>query len=248
MAQNSTPTATHCGDEIVTLYTALAEAPDQDFGWGKGKENARRLGYGEDWLNRLPDPVWASSAAVGNPFDLGPIGPGDVVLDLGCGSGADLFIAACLAGDTGRAIGIDITPAMVAKARGQAALLGLRTVDVHLADFTALPLADESVDVVISNGAINLSPSKACVFAEARRVLRPGGRLQFADMVQDPAVEEPVARGGTSWADCVAGTVAPEQYLETLETAGFRDAEHVCFTDYRTASTTIGACFRAKRP
>jgi SAM-dependent methyltransferase len=230
---------------IQTLYADLALHPEKDFGWGKGKENARTLGYDERWLDQLPALVWESAAAVGNPFCLGPIRDGESVADLGCGAGVDLCIAALLVGNRGRVVGIDITPAMVAKAEAAAKYLGLTNVHVHVGDIAALPMENASVDVVISNGAINLSSRKSCVFREVFRVLRPGGRFQFADMVRDGATDA-VSCG--SWADCVSGTVDAMHYLDMLRAAGFRDAKMVSFTGYRTAPTTIGAIFRARKP
>ncbi len=231
--------------EIQVLYTELALHPWKEFGWGKGKVNARNLGYDAGWLNDFPDVVWESAAAVGNPFGLGSITLDETVVDLGCGAGVDLCIAASLVGGRGRAIGIDITPAMVDRAKGNARLLGLRNVEVHVADIAAVPLEDACADVVISNGAINLSPHKPCVFKEVFRILRPGGRFQFADMVRDCAAATPSCG---SWADCIAGTVEPQRYLDMLRAAGFRDAELVARTSYRTAPTTIGATFRARKP
>ena len=231
-------------EAVRALYTELALHPGRDFGWGKGKENARSLGYDERWLDRLPAFVWESTAAVGNPFRLGPIMPGETVVDLGCGAGADLCIAALLVGDHGRAIGIDITPAMMAKAEKAARLVGLTNVTFHVADIAKLPLDNASVDVAISNGAINLSSHKPCVFQEVFRILRPGGRFQFADMVREGAVAAPTCG---SWADCISGTVEPQRYLDMLAAAGFRNAEMVSFTGYRTAPTTIGATFRARK-
>lgn len=233
--------------QVRDLYTALALQPERDFGWGKGKANARHLGYDPAWLEALPESVWESAAAVGNPFALGPLKPGEVVVDIGCGAGADLCIAARLVGASGRAIGLDLTPAMVAKARDNARCAGVNNVTVHEADITALPLPDACADVVISNGAINLAADKARAFQEIYRILRPGGRLQFADMVRRSAPEAEAADGG-SWADCVAGTVAPERYLALLQMAGFRDAALVAWTGYRTAANTEGATFRAIKP
>jgi ubiquinone/menaquinone biosynthesis C-methylase UbiE len=232
-------------EAIQALYTELALHPRKDFGWGKGKENARALGYDERWLQGLPDVAWDSAAAVGNPFALGPLFAGEVAIDLGCGAGADLCIAAQLVGAAGRSIGIDITPAMIAKAGAVAETVGLTNVELHVADMERLPLADASADIALSNGAINLSAHKACVFKEIFRVLKPGGRLQFADMVREGADERP---GCGSWADCVSGTVEPQRYLEMLGAAGFRGVELVSFTGYRTAANTIGATFRARKP
>ena len=232
-------------EAVQALYTDLALHPQKDFGWGAGKENARNQGYDQRWLTELPDVAWESAAAVGNPFCLGPIGPGETVVDVGCGAGVDLCIAARIVGPRGRAIGIDITPAMVAKAAANARLLGLNNVELHLGDFAVLPLEDQCADVAISNGAINLSSHKSCVFKEVFRILRSGGRFQFADMVREGADETP---GGGSWADCVSGTVAPQRYLEMLGAAGFKGAEFVSFTGYRTSANTIGTTFRAWKP
>ncbi|MDA8256860.1 MAG: methyltransferase domain-containing protein [Betaproteobacteria bacterium] len=242
------PPSQNATDQVRQLYTDLAQHPEKDFGWGKGKENARLLGYDPAWLNGLPDEVWASAAAVGNPFSLGQIGPGETVVDLGCGAGADLCIAALLVGASGRVIGIDVTPAMVDRARKSAALLGARHVEVHEADMAQLPVDDGSVDVVIANGSINLSARKESVLKEIFRVLRPGGRLQFADMVRDGTVQETDQIDGDSWAGCVAGTLAPERLLDLLRKTGFEGAEVVSFTGYRTAATTIGALIRARKP
>ncbi len=232
-------------EEIRALYSDLARNPGKDFGWGKGKENARTLRYDARWLDSLPDRVWESAAAVGNPFSLGPIRPGETVVDLGCGAGADLCIAALLVGAAGRAIGIDLTPAMIEKARENAMLSGLENVEVRIGDIETMPLPDSCADVVISNGVINLSPHKPCVFREAFRILKRGGRLQIADMVRNGAND---IVSCDSWAGCVSGTVEPERYLEMLREAGFKDVEFVAFTGYQTAATTIGATFRARRP
>lgn len=238
-------------EQVRSLYTELAQCPAKDFGWGKGKENARALGYDSAWLEILPAAVWESSAAVGNPFSLGPVRNGETVVDLGCGAGADACVAALLVGPQGRVIGVDLTPAMVEKARANAALAGLRNVEIFEADIAELPIPDASADVTISNGSINLSPRKACVLKEASRVLKPGGRLYIADMVRDTATA-PSQCGNESpkgsWADCVAGTLAPECFLQLLEEAGFPDAVMVGTTGYRTSPETIGALFRARKP
>lgn len=232
-------------DQVRRLYTELALHPEKNFGWGKGTENARSLGYEERWLGALPAVAWESAAAVGNPFSLGSPHAGEIVVDIGCGCGADLCIAALLIGERGRAIGIDVTPAMVAKARVVIDAMGLTNVELYEADMAACPLPYAFADLVISNAAINLSPRKACVFNEIFRILKPSGRVQLADMVRVGSVEDS-ERG--PWADCVAGTVAPERYLEILTAAGFVDAELVSFTGYKTAVTTMGATFRARKP
>jgi len=230
--------------QIQALYTELAKNPRKDFGWGNGKANARALGYADEWLHRLPDPVWESAAAVGNPFSVSPIEAGQIVVDLGCGAGADACVAALLVGDTGRVIGVDCTPAMIARARSNAATTGFTQIEFHEADMTTLPLPDSCTDVVISNGAVNLSKDKERVLAEAYRVLRPGGRLQIADMVKDPyAKEAECCAGEESWADCVSGTIDPDAFAALMVEAGFSNARLVAYTGYRTAANTIGALF-----
>lgn len=239
-------------EQVRALYTELAMNPAKDFGWGKGKENARALGYDPAWLARLPDSVWESSAAVGNPFSIGPIHPGEIVVDLGCGAGADVCVAALLVGPRGRAIGVEVTPAMAEKARANAALAGFSNVAIHEADIAELPLPDACADAVISNGAINLSPRKACVMKEVFRVLKPGGRLAIADMVREteapPPRDSDVDHAADSWAGCVAGTIAPACFLKMLEEVGFAETAMPGTTGYRTSPETIGALFRARKP
>ncbi len=231
---------------LLELYSRLADEPASEFGWGKGKENARTLGYREEWLSRLPDVVWESAAAVGNPFSLGPIQRGETVVDIGCGAGADACVAALLVGEQGKVFGIDCTPAMIAKATANACASGLDQIIFYEAEMKALPLPDACADVLISNGAINLAEDKDTVLGEMLRVLRPGGRLQIADMVRIPSADALVCPGGEeSWADCVSGTLTPEAFLSILETTGFRNAELTGFTGYKTAASTVGALFSA---
>lgn len=232
--------------QIQALYTELALRPGQDFGWNKGKASAEQLGYCAEWLTLLPDVVWESAAAVGSPFAPGAINAGETVVDIGCGAGADACVAALLVGPAGKVYGFDATPAMVAKARANALAAGLSQVEIRTADMARLDLSDASVDVVISNGAINLAADKSEVFAEIFRILRPGGRCQFADMVRDPVAVP--CTGPESWADCVSGALTEAAVRKLLSAAGFIDVELVGFTGYKTAPTTEGAVFRARKP
>ncbi len=235
--------------QLLELYTRLAREPDTDFGWGKGKDNARLLGYAEKWLNRLPECAWESAAAVGNPFSLGPVQVGETVVDIGCGSGADACVAALLVGEKGKVLGFDCTPAMVDKATRNATASGLTQAAFREAEMTALPLPENCADIVISNGAINLAPDKDAVLREVWRILRPGGRLQIADMVRDPTHTDSACSGEKeSWADCVSGTLHPGVFLDTISDSGFVNVELVGFTAYRTSPSTIGALFRAVKP
>ncbi len=243
----------HCGeknplDQIRMLYTKLALQPGRDFGWGKGMENARQLGYADDWLACLPDVVWESAAAVGNPFGVGPIHRGETVIDLGCGAGADACVAALLVGTAGKVYGFDVTPAMVAKARSNAEVAGLSQVEFREADMGHLDLADAIADVVISNGAINLALDKPKVFAEVFRVLRSGGRFQFADMVREREEGVAYCSSDSSWADCVSGTLEVEEVKVLLHKAGFTGVQLIGSTGYKTSSTTVGVTFSARKP
>jgi len=170
-------------EEIRKTYTDVSDHQEQDFIFPTGRGWARELGYPEPELARVPDATVDSFAGVANHWTLGTIDPGAVVLDLGCGAGTDLLIAAQMTGPGGRAIGVDMTAAMLDRAAESAREMGLENVEVHEALIEALPAEDESVDVVISNGVIDLVPDKDAVFAEIDRVLRPGGRLQIADVV-----------------------------------------------------------------
>ena len=234
-------------EQIQSLYTELALQPGKDFGWGKGKDNARKLGYADEWLDRLPDVVWESAAAVGNPFAAGSILPGETVVDLGCGAGADACVAALLVGNTGKVYGIDATPAMVMKAKHNAKAAGLARIEFQEGDMTHLGFHDAIADVVISNGAINLTLDKPKVFAEIFRILRNKGRFQFADMVREHA-ETPACCGESSWADCVSGTMGVDEVKLLLRDAGFENVELIGFTGYRTSSSTVGAVFNARKP
>jgi ubiquinone/menaquinone biosynthesis C-methylase UbiE len=238
-------------DQVRKLYAKLALNPEQDFGWNKGKDNAKQLGYDQRMLDQIPDVVWESSAAVGNPFSVGPINKGETVVDLGCGAGADLCVAALLVGDTGKVVGIDLTPEMVEKARGNVTLMGLTHAKVELGDFLKLPLADSTVDVVISNGAINLSPKQACVLREIFRVLKPHGRLYLADMIRPDSSAFSschLDNSADSWANCVAGTLSKACLEKLISDTGFQDVTLVKMTGYHTSPETEGAIFRATKP
>jgi arsenite methyltransferase len=177
-------------EEIRKTYTDVSTTPEQEFIFPTGRAWAQELGYPEPELGRVPDATVESFAGVANPWTLGRVEPGSVVLDLGCGTGTDLLIAAQMTGRAGRAIGVDMTATMLDRARSSAAEMGLGNVEVHESLIEALPLDDASVDVVISNGVIDLVPDKEAVLDEIDRVLRPGGRLQVADVVIHHEVSE----------------------------------------------------------
>ena len=177
-------------DEIRKTYTDVSTAPEQEFIFPTGRAWAQELGYPEPELARIPEATVESFAGVANHWTLGRIEPGSVVVDLGSGAGTDLLIAAQMTGPTGRVIGVDMTATMLERARQSATEMGLRNVELHESLVEALPLDDASVDVVISNGVIDLVPDKDAVFDEIDRVLRPGGRLQLADVIIHSEVSE----------------------------------------------------------
>jgi arsenite methyltransferase len=186
-------------DEIQKTYTGVSERREEDFIFPTGRAWAEDLGYPADLLWAVPEATVESFAGVANHFLLGDIDQGDTVLDLGCGAGTDLLIAAQMVGSSGRAIGIDLTPSMVERARQSAAEMGLDNVEVHEGLIERLPLPDGSVDVVISNGVIDLVPDKDAVFSEIKRVLKPGGRLQIADVVIHREVSDEAKRDIDLW-------------------------------------------------
>jgi SAM-dependent methyltransferase len=177
-------------EEIQRTYDDVATHSDREFIFPTGRAWARDLGYPEPELSRVPDATVESLDGVANHWLLGRIEPGSVVVDLGCGAGTDLLIAAQMTGPSGRAIGIDMTASMLDRARASAAEIGVDHVELHESLIEELPLDDASVDVVISNGVIDLVPDKDAVLDEIDRVLRPGGRLQLADVVIHHEVSE----------------------------------------------------------
>jgi SAM-dependent methyltransferase len=185
--------------EIRKTYTEVSTDHDQEFIFPTGRSWAQELGYPEPELSRVPDASAESFAGVANHWILGRVEPGEVVLDLGCGAGADLLIAAQMTGPNGRAIGVDLTAAMLERARASASEIGLENVELHETLIETLPIADASVDVVISNGVIDLIPDKEAVFDEIDRVLRPGGRLQIADVVVHHEVSEDARKRIDLW-------------------------------------------------
>ena len=177
--------------EIRKTYASVSTEPDREFVFPTGRAWAADLGYPEQLLARVPERSAESFAGVANPFSLGELAPGEDVLDVGCGAGLDSLVAAQMVGAAGSVTGIDMTPEMLAKARASADDLRLGNVRLVDGEAERLPFADASFDVVISNGVVDLIPDKDAVFSELHRVLRPGGRIQLADVtIQRPVSEE----------------------------------------------------------
>jgi arsenite methyltransferase len=183
---------------------------------------SQRLGYEASALDAIPDEA-DLGLGCGNPTAFAGLQPGEVVLDLGSGGGIDCFLAASAVGPTGRAIGVDMTPEMVERARAAAARGGYENVEFRLGELENLPVADASVGVIISNCVINLVPDKRRAFAEAFRVLRPGGRMHVSDIVIDGDLPEDIRGSVAAYVGCVAGALTRTDYLAAIEAAGFTD-------------------------
>lgn len=196
-----TPSVTELQATVKERFAKVAQSPDQEKRFPVGPASAKKLGYDPIEIDALPASVTESFCGVGNPLGLGELRAGQTVLELGSGPGMDSLLAARKVGPTGKVIGVDMCEEMIAKARHNAKLLNLNNVEFGNAGIEKLPLPDGSVDVVISNGVFNLCPDKTRVLAEAYRVLRPGGRLQMADILLEVGVTpEEVAKKG-SWSD-----------------------------------------------
>ena len=188
-------------EEVKAKYRAVAIDPHGSYHFHTGRPLARRLGYDEAATAALQDNAVAAFAGVGNPFSLGALKPGERVVDLGSGGGFDCFIAAAQVGPEGRVVGIDMTAEMLDRSRAAATAMGLNNVEFRQGVIESLPIEDGAVDVVISNGVINLCADKRQVFAEILRVLRPGGRLQFADIANGKEIPAGALRNIDLWTD-----------------------------------------------
>ena len=207
-------------DKIKAMYQAVAEEPHGRFHFEMGRDLARRLGYPPGELDRLPPEAVESFAGVGYHLGLAAISPGERVLDLGGGSGTDLFLAARQAGPAGRVTGVDMTEAQLAKARRLAARDGYTTVRLELGYIEQAPVEDGSADVVISNGVINLCEDKAAVFREIARILKPGGRTAISDIVTELQLTEAIVCDASLWASCIGGAMQQDDYRRAIEDAG----------------------------
>ncbi|HEX4337071.1 MAG TPA: methyltransferase domain-containing protein [Polyangiaceae bacterium] len=204
-------------ERVSSVYTRVARDPGGDFHFHRGAEYAiRLLGYDPTELEGVPERAKARFAGVGNPLAIGPIAPGETVLDHACGAGMDLLLAARRSGPAGKAIGVDATPAMTECAAASAREARLESrVEIRDGSFEELPVDDASIDVVISNGVLNLAPDKRRVLREVFRVLRPGGRLYLADVVVQRELSLAARSNPELWAACVGGAL-PEPELTTL--------------------------------
>jgi SAM-dependent methyltransferase len=208
------------------------------------EEASGRIGYTEEEMKSAPR---GSNLGLGcgNPTALASLRAGETVLDLGSGAGFDCFLAAEQVGTGGKVIGVDMTPEMIQKARENARKGNHENVEFRLGEIEHLPAANDSVDIVISNCVINLSPAKDKVFAEAYRVLKPGGRAMISDIVLSGDLPDAVAGSLAAYAGCIAGAIREEEYLRLMEAAGFRDVHVVQESRFEIAETEIDAYARS---
>jgi len=206
---------------VKSVYQEVAEDPADEYHFEMGRPLAERLGYRPENLDQIPVEAMESFAGVGYHFDLADIKEGDAVLDLGSGSGTDVFVAALHAGDAGSVTGLDMTAKQLEKARTLRDEAGLEQVSFEHGYIEDVPFDDGTFDVVISNGVINLSPDKVQVFEEAHRVLAPGGRLAVSDIISEEVMPESIKNDEDLWAACIGGAEQIDRYTTAIEAAGF---------------------------
>ena len=225
-------------DAVESMYTAVAVNPGQGFHFPTGRVATEYVGYPAALLDQIPSAAIESFAGVGYPFASVVIRAGDTVVDIGSGSGTDLLIATLLVGPEGRAIGVDMTEAMREKAKANAEIA--RRPDVQLLDGNAeeLPLRSGSVDVITSNGVINLVPDKRRAVQEMYRALKPNGWVQLADIVVEDLPSEACRAQPQLWAECIVGATTQTDYLAMFVEAGFTQVEHLNDLDYFAASAS----------
>ena len=188
------------------------------------EEISKKIGYAEEELRSVPEGA-NLGLGCGNPVVLASLKKGETVLDLGSGAGLDCFLAANKVGEKGRVIGVDMTPEMVDKARENATESSYKNVEFRLGEIENLPVADNTVDVIISNCVINLSPNKGRVFKEAFRALKPGGRLMVSDIVLLKELPEVIKKSVKAYIGCLSGAIMKDKYIETIKKAGFQEVK-----------------------
>jgi arsenite methyltransferase len=221
--------------KVKDMYSAVAQEPHGKYHFEMGRGLAERLGYPSEQLDRIPSEAIESFAGVGYFFDLARLGDGEAVIDLGSGSGTDMFFAALQVGGGGRVVGVDFTEEQLEKARRLSQDAGFGQVELCEARVESVPLDGESFDCVISNGVINLAPDKGRVFSEAARLLKPGGRLAIADIISERELKESTRCNADLWAACIAGAERRDSYLHAIEGAGLT-VEEIRDNPYRFIS------------
>jgi len=240
-------------------YSQIAKQEQQSCcsscsGAASSKLQSKGIGYEGEELERVPEEA-IMGLGCGNPIATADLKAGEIVLDLGSGAGVDVFLAANKVGPTGRAIGVDMTKEMIDKANRIAANHGYQNVEFRLGEMESLPVEDESVDAIISNCVVNLSPDKSKVFREAYRVLKSGGRLTVSDIVSEGVLPDEVRNDSNAWACCIGGALEQREYLEKIKGVGFEDIKVVSTREFyienkanqtkeKLMSITVKACRR----
>jgi arsenite methyltransferase len=223
---------------VQAMYTEVATRPEQEFHFPTGRAACEFVGYPPAELDALPDAAVESFAGVGYPFAAEVVRRGESVLDIGSGSGTDVLIAAVRVGPAGEVIGLDMTAAMRNKLAANARAVNARQVRVLDGNAEQIPLPDTSVDVVTSNGVLNLVPDKEAAVREIFRVLRPGGRVQIADIVVSTEPSAACRSQPQLWAECIVGATTEAEYLDYFRSAGFTEVEVLGHLDYFSRSVS----------
>ena len=231
--------------KVKETYKDVAESPEEEYHFEMGRPLAERLGYSPADLDNIPGAAIDSFAGVGYHYDLADLKEGEHVLDLGSGSGMDVFVAALHVGESGSVTGLDMTDEQLEKARALRDEAGMTTVSFEKGKIEDLPFEDETFDVVVSNGVINLSPEKDSVFAEANRVLKPDGRIALSDIISEEQMPESIKNDADLWASCIGGAEQVDDYQSLMERAGFEMDEMRANPEYEFISDqAASACQR----
>jgi len=208
-------------------YGSIASSQQESCCVGTSDCGCNATLYDTDMIADLPVDVTGLSLGCGDPVSIASLKPGETVLDLGSGGGIDCFLAAKQVGETGYVIGVDMTPEMLMKANANKVKMGVNNVEFRRGQIEALPVTDNSIDVILSNCVINLSPDKQAVFQEAIRALKPGGRISISDIVTEGEFSEELRADAAQWAECVTGAIDADVYTGMMRQAGFEDIQIV---------------------
>ncbi len=231
---------------VQEMYEEVATFPNKEFHFPTGRNSCLNLGYPEEELNAIPASAVGPFAGVGYPFLADIIKEGDTVVDIGSGSGVDAIIAALKTGSEGQVWGIDITPAMIRRARENIEKTDLENIRIVEGQAIDIPLDEETIDAVTSNGVINLVPDKKGAFEEIYRILKPGGRIQISDIVLTKPVSEKSKSNAQLWAECIVGAEPVEDYLDLIREAGFKNVTVIDRLDYFDRSPNVNTLKAAK--
>lgn len=215
--------AMHIKTAVAHKYGEVATSPQTKFEFPVGLKFAQSVGYPAELLSKLPSCLWESFTGAGNPQPFMDISPGDVILDLGCGAGLDVYLYAKATGEKGKVYGVDISYEMITKAEKNMALMSIQNTKFSWAAADKIPLPDKSIDLITANGIYNLSPDKTAIMKEVLRLLKPGGRTIFAEIVLKEALPKENRRDMSAWFRCIGGALKEEDFLKRLNMCGFAD-------------------------